>query len=348
MRNRLRWLALFGTMATVIVASLVPVLGSPQVRRKAPEQVEGSRMAPPFRQEALNWKPTRTPWGDPDLQGEWTGMTPTPLERPVEGRGRITDPVELARLWDAAPDSEPGAPRGVGTYNAGWSEWGREISYHPAFRGRTEWIIDPPDGRLPAMTPEARKRAEARAARRGLDGSVAANTPNPEDRGVKERCVSFDLVISGTQSTWWRIVQSPGWVALQQYRMHDMRMIPLDGRPHLPQDVRSWMGDSRGRFEGQTLVVETTNFNGKNSQHGSSANMRLTERFTRIDADTIKYEATIDDPTVWTKPWTVSIPLAKDNDGFFEYACHEGNASMTGSLSGARAAEKAAAGKIER
>jgi hypothetical protein len=340
MRHRL--LVLFGALAAVIGVALVPVLVKAQTR-KTPEQEPSTRKAPPFRPEALNWKQTFTPWGDPDLQGEWTGMTPTPLERLKPGENRITDPVELARRYDLDPE-ETG--RGVGTYNAGWHEDGRELSYHPAFKGQTEKIVDPPDGRLPPRTPEAQKKAEARAALRNPDGSQP-DSAGPEDRSVNERCIGWELAIGGIVSSWYRIVQTPGWVAINQYRMHDMRMIPLDGRPHLPQAVRAWQGDSRGHWEGNTLVVDTTNFNGKLGANlqGSDENLHLIERYTQIDADTIKYEYTVEDPTVWTRPWSISIPLAKDTDGFYEYACHEGNQAMTGMLSGARASEakKAAA-----
>ena len=139
-------------------------------------------------------------------------------------------------------------------------------------------------------------------------------------------------------------MQTPGYVAVNQYRMHDMRLIPLDGHPHLPQNAREWVGDSRGHWEGNTLVVESTNFNGKSDSHGllrgAGANLHLTERYTRTGADTIDYTATIEDPTVWTKPWTIRNPLRRDNDGFYEYGCHEGNHAMTGILSGARADEK--------
>ena len=312
-----RFVALNGALAAVIAVSLVPVLA----RAQAPKGTAG----------ATKWTQSKTPWGDPNLQGEWTGMTPTPLQRRTDGQEPVTDPVELARRWDRDPE----ATGGVGTYNAYWHEVGQAT-------GRASLIVDPPDGRLPPMTPEAQKRIEAAAALRNPDGSQR-DPAGPEDRSAHERCLNWDLLITGAVSTWYRIVQTPGYVAINQYRMHDMRLIPLDGRPHLPQDARAWVGDSRGHWEGNTLVVDTANFNGRTNYQGSSANMHLVERYTQIDANTIDYQATVDDPTTWTRPWTIANPLRRDTDGFFEYACHEGNFAMTGILSGARAKERQAA-----
>ena len=189
------------------------------------------------------------------------------------------------------------------------------------------------------------------AARPRRGGGEAGNndddrTENPEERSLHERCLNWETMIDGGgNNRWYRIVQTPGWVAINSYRIHDMRLIPLDGRPHLPQDVRPWMGDSRGHWEGNTLVVDTTNYNGKNANDPAlkSKNLHLTERFTRVDVDTLNYEATVDDPAVRTKPWTILNPMVLDSSGFFEYACHEGNYSMVGILSGARAKDKARA-----
>jgi hypothetical protein len=314
-----RFLALTAALAAMIALGLAPLWAQAV---KAPSTTPGAK-----------WTAPRTPWGDPDLQGEWTGMTPTPLERPDEGRVVITDPVELARLYDLDPE-ETG--RGVGTYNAFWREYGQPVSGQPSL------IIDPPDGKLPPMTPEAQKRRADNAARRNADGSERPPA-GPEDRSARERCLNWDILIQGSVSTWYRIVQTPGYVAINQYRMHDMRLIPLDGRPHLPGNARAWVGDSRGRWEGDTLVVDTTNFNGKTTFQGTSANLHLIERYTRTGPDTIDYTATVNDPTVWTKPWTMRNPLRSDTEGFYEYACHEGNHALTGILSGARAEEKKAA-----
>jgi hypothetical protein len=264
-------------------------------------------------------------------------MTPTPLEKPADGRVVITDPIELARQYDLDPE-ETG--RGVGTYNAFWREYGLPVP------GQTSLVVDPPDGRIPPLTPEAQERVRRAAAARNADGSVRPPA-GPEDRSAHERCLNWDLVVGAGVSTWYRIVQTPGYVAINQYRMHDMRIIPLEGRPHISQEARSWMGDSRGRWEGNTLVVDTTNFNGKSDSHGAlrgaGRNLHLVERFTRIGPDLIDYTVRIEDPTVWTKPWTFRNPMRRDTEGFYEYGCHEGNHSMVGILSGARADERKAA-----
>ena len=318
---RSRCFAVIGALVVVTVVSLMPVL----VGAQAPKGTAG----------ATTWT-QKTPWGDPDLQGEWTGSTTTPMQRPIGGQVVVTDPEELSRLFDQPPTgtgpAESGRQSGPGTYNAFWREYGKPVP------GQTSLIVDPPDGRLPPMTPEGKQRAT-------ISRFPEGGSANPEDRGPNERCINWEVVIGGGVSTWYRIVQTPGYVALSQYRMHDMRIIPLDRRPHLPQDVHQWQGDSRGHWEGNTLVVDTTNFTNKTPVQGSSEKLHLIERFTRVDADTIRYEATLDDPTTWARPWTFANPLRKDTDGFYEYACHEGNHAMTGILSGTRAEEREKAGK---
>jgi hypothetical protein len=303
----------------VIAVSLAAVLATAQ--------------APKGTAEAAKWTQTTTPWGDPDLQGVWSGTTPTPLERPLDGgKVLLTDAEvddlekELARRFEAPSPGDPG------TYNAFWQDRGR------ALKGRTSLIVDPPDGRLP-LTPEAKKRADAaRAAGRRLFAG-------PEDVPLGTRCLHWERLITGGVNQYYRIVQAPGYVAMNMMRMHDNRIIYLDGRPHLPHDVRQWTGDSRGHWEGTTLVVDTTNFTDTREDRWGSKNLHLVERFTRVDVDTINYEATLEDPTMWTRPWTLALPLTKDPEGsvgVFEYACHEGNYSMVGILGGARAEERAA------
>ena len=309
-----RFLALTGALATMIaLLVLVPVL----VGAQAPAKPAAAATT------------LRTPWGDPDLQGDWTGMTTTPMQRPANGRVVITDPEVLAEQYDRDPAETGG---GVGTYNAFWREYGQPVP------GQQSLIVDPPDGRIPAMTPEGKQRA----ARSRFPNAGSAN---PEDRSPNERCINWEIAIEGGVSTWYRIVQTPGYVAINQYRMHDMRLIPLDGRPHVSEDVRQWQGDSRGHWEGNTLVVDTTNFNGKALVQGSSEKLHLIERLTRVDADNIHYEATFIDPTTWERPWTFANPLRKDTEGFYEYGCHEGNHALTGILSGTRAEERKGAGK---
>ncbi len=205
---------------------------------------------------------------------------------------------------------------------------------------RTSLVIDPPSGRIPPLTAAATEKQAARqAANRGheFDG--------PENRPLFERCLMLQGAGAPTTPTAYnnntQIVQTPGFVVIHNEMGHEARIIPLDGRPRLPQTIRQWKGDSRGQWEGETLVVVTTSFSEKNSFRGSGPNMRLTERFRRLDSDTLLYQFTVDDPETFTQPWTVEIPLTRTPGPIFEYACHEGNYGMRGVLSGARAEEKA-------
>jgi hypothetical protein len=199
--------------------------------------------------------------------------------------------------------------------------------------------VDPPDGKIPPLTQEAKRTTEARAKylkEHPLDG--------PEDLDLSMRCITRGLPqLPAAYNNNHQIVQAPGYVAIVSERIHDASVIPLDGRPHLPPSIRTYMGDPRGHWEGDTLVVDTTNFTEKYSFRGSDKNLHLIERFTRVDADTINYEFTIDDPTAFTKPWTAQLPLQVINSLVYEYACHEGNYGMTGALKGARVEEKKAA-----
>lgn len=279
----------------------------------------------------------RTSWGDPDLQGQWNNQSSTPLERPREGplAGRATITEEEAdalyraerQSFDEAPPS--GDP---GTYNAFWRDDGKALT-------RTSLISDPPDGRIPAYTPEAQARLAAERTARAGRGRADSYTDLP----AWTRCISRGWNgIGSWYSSNYQIFQSPGYVVVLQELIHEPRIIPLDGRPHLAPRAGQWLGDSRGRWEGDTLVVETTNFDPRASFRGSSPGMRLVERYTRTDADTIDYQFTIDDPQTFTRPWTVSLPMRRQTDGItvYEYACHEGNHAMEGILGGARAEER--------
>ncbi len=250
-------------------------------------------------------------------------------------------------------------------YNEFWWDRGVHVARVNG-KARTSLIVDPPDGRIPALTAAGQARATARAdARRqhGADG--------PEDRSLGERCLLFNAgppMLSGPYNNYVQILQTrdhvvimnemihdtrivplDDYVQILQTRdhvvimnemIHDTRIVPLDGRPHLPSSIRSWLGDSRGRWDGNTLVVETTNFTPKTNVRGSGEQLRLVERFTRAGAGTLLYEFTIDDPASFTKPWTGVLPMAKTTDQIFEYACHEGNYAMTGILRGARSGER--------
>jgi hypothetical protein len=291
---------------------------------------------------AKNWTGPHTPDGQPDLQGLWTNATITPLERPKEltGKEKFTEQeaaeYEKRVLEETNKDRRDGSPEAdVGrAYNDAW--WDRGTKVVPTLR--TSIVVDPPDGKVPALTAEAQKAAAARAA-------VLQRLPaGPEDRGLPERCILWPTagppMLPSAYNNNYQILQTPGYVVIFIEMIHDVRIIPLDGRPHLPGHIRQWMGDPRGHWEGNTLVVDTTNFSGKNPFRGSDGNLHLIERFTRIDPDTILYRFTVDDPTAFTKPWTGEAPMTKTPGPLYEYACHEGNYAMTNILSGARAEEK--------
>jgi hypothetical protein len=283
----------------------------------------------------------RTAWGDPDLQGFWNNSTTTPLERPKSladksllSAEEAAERDELAnRTADAAPAA--GDP---GTYNAFWFDRGKSLM-------RTSLIVDPPDGRLPPYTADAQKRLAVRAENRRRQGPEPAD--GPEDRNLAERCITRGAPkLPGGYNNNFQIVQTAHYVAILQEMIHEVRIIPLDRRPHIDGRIRQWLGDSRGRWEGSSLVVETTNFddriieNSFNCCRGAGANLHVTERFTRVDADTIEFQYTIDDPTTWTRSWTASVPMTRTDAQIYEYACHEGNYGLPGILKGARAHEK--------
>jgi len=302
--------------------------------------------SPAFTQASKKWTPPRTPDGHPDLQGIWSNATVTPLERPAEfaGKAVLSDQEAAEFVQETVQRTNADRRDGSGTdadvgraYNNFWYDRGtKTIQTH-----RTSLIIDPPDGRIPALTAEAQSRQAARAERRRLHPA-----DGPEDRGLSERCLNWNTagppMLPGAYNNNYQIVQTPDTVVIFNEMIHDARIIPLDGRPHLPGGIRQWLGDSRGHWEGDTLVIETTNFTGKTAFRGSTENMRLVEKFRRVDPDTLLYEFTVDDPAAFTKPWTAQVPSVRTDGPIFEYACHEGNYAMTGMLSSARAEEKTA------
>ena len=279
----------------------------------------------------------QTPWGEPDLQGIWTSDAAhgIPLERPLEA-------AELEALTpeEAAARRERGTLRSIWGYEREWRD--TSLGYAKASPStQVAMIIDPPDGRIPPMTPagEALIAAAANAER----GPPAG----PEDLSAWVRCITRGLprmMMPGVYNNGLQIVQGPGFVAIQKEMIHETRVIPTDARPHVGPDITQWLGDSRGWWEGDTLVVEVTNFNGRVSYQGSSQDLTLVERYSRIGPDTLRYEFTVDDPTIWTRPWTAMFTFGKDDDQYelVEYACHEGNYGMTNILSGARADDQAA------
>ena len=287
------------------------------------------------------WTPPRTPDGKPDLQGIWNNATLTPLERDAAYAGKPTlnekeaADFEKAMLRDVDADRRDGAA--VADVNRAYNEFWRDRGRITPDR-RTSLIIDPPDGRVPPLTPAAQKLAAERAAQ-----SRGHEFDGPENRSLAERCITVPNagppMMPANYNANYQIVQAPGYVALLSEQIHDFRIIPTDGRPHLPQDVRQLLGDSRGHWDGNTLIVETTNFTDRTGFRGAGEHMHLTERFTRTGADTMTYEFTVDDPETFTRPWTARIPMTRAKGPLFEYACHEGNYGLEGSLAGARAEE---------
>ena len=287
--------------------------------------------------------PLETPDGQPDIQGIWSFATITPMERPNNLAGKEFFTEQEAADYEKQSRERNDKDRRDGTAEADVSRAYNDFWWDPGTKvvktRRTSLVIDPKDGKIPPTTPAARERqAERTAANRGheFDG--------PENRPLPERC----LVLQGAgppitptaYNNHTQIVQGAGFVALNIEMGHEVRIIPLDGRPHLPENVHQWKGDSRGHWEGDTLVVETANFSNQSPFRNSSEKMKLTERFRRLDANTLIYQFTVDDPATWVKPWTVEIPVTKTGGPVFEYACHEGNIGMMGALAGARAEEK--------
>ncbi|MGE3177334.1 MAG: hypothetical protein AB7O32_07680 [Vicinamibacterales bacterium] len=337
MSRRVRGWVGVGAMALGVAGVIAPVTGG------QPQAAQGAARG--------RWSPPKTAWGHPDLQGVWNNATPVPLERPNGLEKAELDDEEAASLERTAMarrDAPP--PAGdPGTYNAFWSDTGRGGATK-----RTALIIDPPDGRIPPLTPQAQKREADRAAIRYQRGPADSYV----DRNRWERCLARGLPMApGPYNNSYRFLQTPAYAVIYMEMIHDTRIIPLDGRPH--GTVRTWLGDSRGHWEGDTLVVETVNFvnrldgtgeilpshRGAMFQHrGSGETLTITERFTRVAADTLNYEFTLADPQTYTRPWTALVPMALNTDPFdqpYEYACHEGNQGLPNIMKGARAEDAA-------
>ena len=279
-------------------------------------------------------QPAAVPSGDPDLHGIWDYRTMTPLQRPRDLAQKDTFTVEEAAAYEQAQANSRADYDALPTVHAKfWLDYGTELT---ADR-RTSLIVDPPDGRVPAQTQRAQARARERAEKR-------ARTHSIQDRSITERCVlGFNAgppMNPGAYNNNVMLLQVPGMVVLHNEMVHEVRFIPLDGRDHLPDSVRQLRGDSRGHWEGRTLVVETTNFTDRTNYVGSGEGMRLIERFTRTDESGLRYEYTVEDPASFEAPWTVSLPMTKTDGPMFEFACHEGNYGLTNILSAARAEER--------
>jgi len=336
------------SLMAALVVTIVPAAGQATSAPKANTAAEVKR----------TWTPPRTPDGQPDLQGVWTNNTVTPLQRPKELAGKeyyteaeLTE-VQQRQRERLALDDEEGEPpanhsgvEGAPPENVHYdhAQFGLDwLQSRVAWNRRTSLIVGP-EGTIPPLTPEARQRRTERLAKakgHELDG--------PESRPLEARCLARANVGPPLLPTRYnsnlQIVQGPGYVAVESEEIHDVRVIPLDGRPHLPNSIRQWMGDSVGHWEGNTLVVDTTNFTELNPFPGAQ-NLHVIEHITRADEDTILYQFTVEDPGMWTKPWSGEVPIKKMQGQLYEYACHEANYGLENTLRGARVAEADAAVK---
>jgi hypothetical protein len=325
-----RFPSFLSALAALIVLAMVaaPMFGQ-TVAKPAPAPAASKTYTPP-----------KTPDAQPDLTGIWSNSTTVPLERPANlGAKEFYTPEEIAANAGRPRGGGRGAPREEGQLAVHYdlSQFGldkREVAPNL----RTSLIVGP-EGRIPPRSDAAKQRAAAKAAfqrEHGFDG--------PETRALSERCILWPNegppMLSPGYNSNLQIVQGTGYVAVMQEMIHDVRMIPIDGRPHVDSSVRLLMGDSRGHWEGNTLVVDTTNFTNRTAYQGSSEKLHVVEKFTRTDAETILYQFTVEDPDTWAKPWSAEIPWTKSaTDRIFEYACQEGNYGMANILSGVRATE---------
>jgi hypothetical protein len=296
----------------------------------------------------------RTPWGEPDLQGVWNDATSTPLQRPtsVGGKDVLNDEEEAEfanELEHNLTRDRRDGPASVDVNRAYNEHWMDARRLKVTEDHRTSLIVDPPDGRIPALVPLSPERAEVKKARSYANGRFLAGLPdNVFDFSLPLRCIlrtDSPPYLPTIYNNDFQIVQSPGMVVIAPEMIHSARIIPTDGRPHLPSDLHQWLGDSRGHWEGDTLVVDTTNFRSDEGVIFGNANpatYKITERFTRVDANTLNYEFTVQDPTTWVRPWTARIPWTKIDPGeqMYEYACHEDNYDLVHFLSGARQRER--------
>ena len=337
-----RSLALTAAFAAVVLVALLT---------QAP--ATGQTQSPATKAPAVGkaWTPPQTPDGKPDLQGIWTDNTVTPFERPKKlGAKEFYTDQEFAELARRARQGEVGEEGNLGAAAPNAVRYDLELyGFDPtrlrfASTKRTSLIVGP-EGVVPPMLPEAGKRNTERAAQnKGHEFDSYANRP------LQERCIlltqeRIPLIPGANEGNLIQIVQGPGYVALLRETNHSTRVIPTDGRPHVPQNIRLYQGDSVGHWEGNTLVVDTTNFTNLTAFQGSSEKLHLVERFTRVSDDTVVYQFTVEDPTTWAKPWTAEIPWTKTRGPVFEWACHEGNNMISNILRGARVAEAEAARK---
>jgi hypothetical protein len=296
------------------------------------------------RQTAKSFVPPKTPWGDPDLQGTYTNKDESgiPFERPSRFSGKSNADVDddelkelIAERSKAAVDRAPGI--GGAETGAGPTHW---YENYGARNSRAWLVVDPSDGAIPATTADASARAAERARQRAGHGPA----DSPEDRSLYDRCITRGVpgsMMPAIYGNSYEIIQSPGWVAIRYEMVHETRLIPLDGRPHVKPGIETYMGDARGHFEGNTLVVETTNFKPSSAYRGASEHLKLIERFKPVGPKSVEWSVTADDAHTWARPWTFAMNLTKDaSQAIFEYGCHEGNYGLRDILSAERAAEK--------
>ena len=340
MRNRV-----LASLAALVLM-IVPAAGQATNKAKPAPAAKGA------------WTPPRTPDGQPDLQGVWTNNSVTPLQRPKEVAGKeFYTEAELAavqrqqreRLALDEQEGEPaanhsgeeGAPAETVHYDH--AQFGLDwLQSKVAWNRRTSLIVGP-EGTIPPLTPQARDRVATRKAK-----EKGHEFDGPENRPLGARCITMARVgppiLPARYNSNLQIVQGPGYVAIETEEIHDARVIPTDGRPHLPKNIRQWMGDSVGHWEGDTLVIDTTNFTDMSPFPGAE-NLHVVERLTRADDETIRYQFTVEDPGMWTRPWSGEVPITKISGQIYEYACHEANYGLENTLRGARVAEAAAAKK---
>jgi len=347
-----RWLSsivLAATAAIVMSSALVAQTGKTAAAK--PSAAAAPAKAAPARAANTAAYVKKTPWGDPDLQGVWNDATSTPLQRPA-GKGETVSGNE-ANLFeeqlanDLSRDRRDGGPEvDVNrAYNEHWMDARRLKITNDR---RTSLIVDPPDGRLPPAVPISAERQKIRAERQAAGARFQAGMPNvATEMSLPIRCIirtDSPPYLPTIYNNDFQIYQSPGYVVIQPEMIHSARIIPLDGRPHIGKSLKQWLGDTRGHFEGNTLVLETTNFRNDDTvyQGANPETYKITERFTRVADDAINYEFTIEDPTTWTKPWTAIVPWNKidPKEQMYEYMCHEDNFDIVHLLSGARAREK--------
>jgi len=344
------------TGALTVVTTVVVFQASGYGPTAAAQSAQAARSARPEARKA--WTPPRTAWGDPDISGFFTNKDEqgVPFERPAEfaGRQTISDEEFAAREQrlrqqlqtdNAEFDIATADTRNAGAVGSATSPPPHWLD-RPKPSRRTSMIVDPADGRIPPQTPEGQKRAADRAAARAQARGGRGPADSYLDRSLYDRCITRGLpgsMMPAIYGNAYQIVQGPGWVGIRYEMIHEIRVIPLETRPHVSPRIRSYMGDARGRWDGNTLVVETTNFRDETAYRGSNPDaLRLIERFTRVAPDKVEWSVTVDDPTTWARPWTFAMNLTQDDtQPVFEYACHEGNYAMFNILTGARAEEKA-------